>query len=145
MLHLEVFEGLPSGLHRLGARCRLRRLELADPLLQLLLLRLGLELVLGQHLAPPGEHLFPEGEIRLPPGEICLPPGEVRLPPVQGLLLGLEPLLSEGSLAGLAIELLLPHLQPLYSPGLLGPLLLQDLVQGAPLGPELCSDGLPLG
>jgi hypothetical protein len=123
MLRLKVFKGLPSGLHHLGARCRLRCLELPDPLPQLLLFLLRLELVLGQHLAPPGEHFFLEGEIRLPPGEIRLPPGEVCLPPVQGLLLCLEFLLGEGSVAGLALELLLQLLQPLHSLGLLDPLL----------------------
>jgi hypothetical protein len=107
MLRLKVFQGLPGGLHCLGARCHLRRLELPDPLFQLLLLLLRLELMLVQHLAPPGEHLFQEGEICLPPGEIHLPPGEVRLPPVQGLLLRLEFLLGEGGIAGLALELLL--------------------------------------
>jgi hypothetical protein len=145
MLRLEVFKCLLHRLHRLGARCRLRRLELSDPLFQLFLLLLRLELVLGQHLAPPGEHLFPEGEICLLPGEIRLPPGEVRLPPVQGLLLFLELLLGEGGVAGLALELLLQLLQPLHSLGLLDPLLFQGLVQGTHLGPELSCEGLPLG
>jgi hypothetical protein len=138
MLCLKVFKGLLGGLHRLGARCRLRRLELPDHLLQLLLFLLRLELMLDQHLAPPGEHFFPEGEIRLPPGE-------VRLSPVQGLLLRLEFLLGEGGIAGLALELLLQLLQPLHSLGLLDPLLFQGLVQGTQLGPELRCESLPLG
>jgi hypothetical protein len=91
-------------------------------------LLLHLELVLGQHLASPGKHFFTEGEIHLPPGEISLPPGEVRLLPAQGLLLCLEFLLGEGSVASLALELLLQLLQPLHSRGLLDPLLFQDLV-----------------
>ena len=85
----------------------------------------------------------PEGEIRLPPGEIHLSPGEVCLPPVEGLLLCLEFLLGEGGVAGLALELLLQLLQPLHNRGLLDPLLLQDLVQGTQLGPELFCKGLP--
>jgi hypothetical protein len=47
MLRLKIFKSLPGGLHHLGARCRLRRLELPDPLLQLSLLLLRLELMLG--------------------------------------------------------------------------------------------------
>jgi hypothetical protein len=137
MLRLNVFKGLPGGLHRLGARCPLRRLELSDPLLQLLLFLLRLELMLGQHLASPGKHFFLEGEIHLPPGE-------VRLPPVQGLLLRLEFLLGEGGVAGLALELLVQLLQPLHSLGLLDLLLFQGLVQGTHLGPKLCCEGLPL-
>jgi hypothetical protein len=82
--------------------------------------------VLGQQLASPGEHFFPEGEIRLSPGE-------VRLPPVQGLLLRLKVFLSEGSIAGLALELLLPFLQPFCSLDLLGPLGFQSLVQSTHL------------
>jgi hypothetical protein len=42
MLRLKVFKSLPGGLHRLGARCRLRRLELPDPLLYVLFLLLRL-------------------------------------------------------------------------------------------------------
>jgi hypothetical protein len=99
----------------------MRRLELPDPLLHLLLFLLRLELVLGQHLASPGEHFFPEGEIHLPPGE-------VRLPPVQGLLLRFKFLLGEGGVAGLALELLLPLLQPLHNLGLLDLLGFQGLV-----------------
>jgi hypothetical protein len=142
MLRLETFKCLLRRLHRLGARCRLRRLELSDPLFQLFLLLLRLELVLGQHLAPPSEHLFLEGEIRFSPRETRLPPGEVRLPPVQGLLRCLE-LLGEGGVAGLALELLLQLLQPLHSLGLLDLLLFQGLVQGTQLGPELSCEGLP--
>jgi hypothetical protein len=100
---LENLEGLSGGLHCLGARCRLRRIELANLLLQLPLLFLCFELVLGQQLASSGEHFFPEGEICLSPDEICLPP-------VQGQLLLLKILLSEGDVAGLALELLLPFL-----------------------------------
>jgi hypothetical protein len=77
--------------------------------------------VLGQQLASSGEHLFPEGEIRLSPGE-------VRLPPIQGLLLRLKVFLSEGGVAGLALELLLPILQPFHNLDLLGPLGFQSLV-----------------
>jgi hypothetical protein len=80
--------------------------------------------MLSQQLASPGEHFFSEGEIRLSPGE-------VRLPPVQGLLLCLKVLLGKGSVAGLALKLLLPLLQPLHSLDLL------DLV--------FCCEGLPLG
>jgi hypothetical protein len=86
----------------------------------------------------PGEHFFLEGEIRLSPGE-------VRLPPVQGLLLRLKVFLDEGGIAGLALELLLPLLQPLHSLDLLGPLGFQSLVQGAQLGLVLYREGLPLG
>jgi hypothetical protein len=94
--------------------------------------------VLGQHLASPGEHFFPEGEIRLSPGE-------VRLPPLQGLLLRLKVFLDEGGVAGLALELLLPLLQPLHNLDQLGPLGFQSLVQGAQLGLVLYHEGLPLG
>jgi hypothetical protein len=78
VLCLEIFKGLSGGLHRLGTRRRLRCIELADLLLQLPLLLLGFELVLGQQLASPGEHFFPEGEV-------CLSPGEVRcsIPKIQ--------------------------------------------------------------
>jgi hypothetical protein len=69
--------------------------------------------VLAQQLASPGKHFFPEDEIRLSPGE-------VRLPPVQGLLLHLKVLLGKGGIAGLALELLLPFLQPFHSLDLLG-------------------------
>jgi hypothetical protein len=74
---LEIFEGLSSGLHCLGTQRCLRRIELADLLLQLPLLFLYFELVLGQQLASPGEQFFPEGEI-------CLSSGKIRLLPVQG-------------------------------------------------------------
>jgi hypothetical protein len=138
MLHLEIFKGLPGGLHHLGTRRHLRRFELADLLVQLPLFLLSFELVLGQQFAPPGEHFFHEDEIRLSPGE-------VRLPPIQGLLLRLKVLLGEGGVAGLALELLLPLLQPLHSLDLLGPLGFQSLVQGAQLGLVFCCEGLPLG
>jgi hypothetical protein len=69
--------------------------------------------MLGQQLASSGEHFFPESEIRLSPGE-------VRLPLAQGLLLRLKVFLGEGGVAGLALELLLPFLQPFHSLGLLG-------------------------
>jgi hypothetical protein len=98
VLRLEIFKGRPGGLHRLGTRCRLCCIELVDLLLQLPLLLLGFELMLGQQLAPPGEHFFPEDEIHLSPSE-------VRLPPVQGLLLRLKVLLGEGGVASLALEL----------------------------------------
>jgi hypothetical protein len=103
MLCLEIFKGLPGGLHRLGSRRRLRRIELADLLLQLPLFFLCFELMLGQQLASPGEHFFPKGEIHLSPGE-------VRLPPIQGLLLRPKVFVGEGDIAGLALELLLPFL-----------------------------------
>jgi hypothetical protein len=112
---LEIFKGLPGGLHRLETRRRLCHVELADLLLQLPLFLLRLKLVLGQQLTSPGEHFFPKGEIRLSPGE-------VHLPPVQGLFLRLQIFLGEGGIAGLALELLLPLLQPLHSLDLLGPL-----------------------
>jgi hypothetical protein len=86
--------------------------------------------VLSQQLASPGEHFFPEGEI-------CLSPGEIRLPPIQGQLLLLKVFLGEGNVAGLALELLLPFLQPFHSLYLLGPLSFQSLV--------LRREGLPLG
>jgi hypothetical protein len=137
VLRLEIFKGLPGGLHCLETLRCLCHVELADLLLQLSFLLLCLELVLGQQLTPPGEHFLPEGEIRLPPGE-------VRLPPVQGLSLRFEVLLGEGGITGLALELLLPLLQPLHSLDLLDPLRFQGLVQGIQLGPELCCEGLPL-
>ena len=118
---LEILEGLSGGLHCLGARCRLRRIELVDLLLQLPLFFLCFELVLGQQLASLGEHLFPEGEI-------CLSPSEIRLPPVQGQLLLLKVFLGEGDITGLALELLLPFLQPFHRLHLLGPLGFQSLV-----------------
>jgi hypothetical protein len=112
VLRLEIFSG---GLHRLGARRRLRCIELADLLLQHPHPFLSFELVLDQHLASPGEHFFPEDENRLSPREVLLLP-------VQGLLLRLKIFLGEGGVAGLALELLLPLLQPLHSLDLLGPL-----------------------
>jgi hypothetical protein len=72
-------------------------------------------------------------------------PSEIRLPPVQGLLLRLKVRLGEGGVASLALELLLPLLQPLHSLDLVGPLGFQSLVQGAQLGLVLYRDGLPLG
>jgi hypothetical protein len=138
VLCLEIFKGLPGGLHRLGTRRRLRRIELADLFLQLPLFFLCFELVLGQQLASPGEHFFPEGEIHLLPGEVCLSP-------VQGLLLRLKVFLGEGGVAGLALKLLLPFLQPFHSLDLLGPLGFQSLVQSTQLGLVLCREGLPLG
>jgi hypothetical protein len=101
----------------------LHRIELADLLLQLPLLFLCFELVLGQQLASPGEHFFPESEFYLSPSKI-------RLPPVQGELLLLKVFLGEGGVAGL---------------DLLGPLGFQSLVQSTQLGLELCREGLPLG
>jgi hypothetical protein len=67
VLRLEIFKGLPGGLHHLGTLRRLCHVELADLLLQLFFFLLRLELVLGQQLASPGEHFLPEGEICLPP------------------------------------------------------------------------------
>jgi hypothetical protein len=121
MFCLDILEGLSGGLHCLGSRRRLRRIELVDLLLQLPLLFLFFELVLGQRLASPGEHFFPKGEI-------CLSPDEIRLPLVQGQLLLLKILLGEGDVAGLALELLLPFLQPFHDLHLLGPLGFQSLV-----------------
>jgi hypothetical protein len=94
--------------------------------------------MLGQQLASPGEHFFHEEKIRLSPGK-------VRLPPVQRLLLHLKVLLSEGGVTSLALELLLPLLQPLHSLDVLGPLGFQSLVQGAQFDLVLCREGLPLG
>jgi hypothetical protein len=84
------------------------------------------------------EHFFPEGEI-------CLSPGEIHLPPVQGQLLLLKVFLGEGDVAGLALELLLPFLQPFHGLYLLGPLGFQSLVQSTQLGLILRREGLPLG
>jgi hypothetical protein len=64
---LEIFQVLLGGLRRLGTQRRLRLFELADPLLQLLLLLLRLELMLGQQHLPLFKHFLPKGEIRLPP------------------------------------------------------------------------------
>jgi hypothetical protein len=135
---LEIFEGLSSGLHCLGTRRRLRHIELADLLLQLPLLFLCFELVLGQQLASPSEHFFPEGKI-------CLSPGEIRPPPIQGQLLLLKVFLGKGDVAGLALELLLPFLQPFHGLYLLGSLGFQSLVQSTQLGLVLRREGLPLG
>jgi hypothetical protein len=63
---------------------------------------------IGQQLASSGEHFLPEGEI-------LLLPGEVSLPPVQGLSSSFNFLLSDGGIAGLALELLLQLLRPLHS------------------------------
>jgi hypothetical protein len=93
MLRLEIFKCLLRRLHRLGPRCRLRRLEPADPLLQDFLL---------------------EGEILLPPGEVHLSPGEVCLPPVQGLSFRFKLLLGEGGVVGLALELSLQRWRRWY-------------------------------
>jgi hypothetical protein len=46
--------------------------------------------------------------------------------------------------AGLALELLLPLLQPLHNLGLMDPLGFQGLVQGTQLGLVFCCEGLPL-
>jgi hypothetical protein len=92
--------------------------------------------MLGQQLASSGEHFFPEGEI-------CLSPGEIRLLPVQGQLHLLKVFLGEGDVAGLALELLLPFLQPFHGLDLLGPLGSQSLVQSTQLGLVLCREGLP--
>jgi hypothetical protein len=73
MLRLEIFKCLLHRLHCLGARRCLRRLELADPLLQRPLLLLRIELMPGQRLLPPFKHFLLEGEILLPPGEVCPP------------------------------------------------------------------------
>jgi hypothetical protein len=138
MFCLEIFEGLSGGLHSLGTRRRLRHIELADLLLQLPLLFLCFELMLSQQLASPGQHFFPEGEI-------CLSPGEIHLLPVQGQLLLLKVFLSEGDVTGLALELLLPFLQPFHDLYLLGPLGFQCLVQSTQFALVLRREGLPLG
>jgi hypothetical protein len=70
MLRPETFKRF---LHRLGARCCLCRLELADPLFQLFRLLLRFELMLGQQLILPFKHFLPEGEVLLPLGEIRRP------------------------------------------------------------------------
>jgi hypothetical protein len=137
MLRLEIFKCFLRRLHRLGARCCLRRLELPDPLFQLFLLLLRLELMLGQQLILPFKHFLPEGVV-------LLPPGEIRCPLIQGRILLLEVLLGQGNVAGLVLQLPLPFLDPLHSRGLLGPLLFQDFVHGTQLGPKLCDDLLPL-
>jgi hypothetical protein len=138
VLCLEIFKGFSGGLHCLGARRRLRRIELADLLLQFPLPFLCFKLVLGQQLASPGEHFFLEGEIRLSLSEVCLSP-------VQGLLLRLKVFLGKDGVAGLALELLLPFLQPFHILDLLGPLGFQSLVWSTQLGLVLCREGLPLG
>jgi hypothetical protein len=94
--------------------------------------------MLSQQLASPGEHFFPEGEI-------CLSPGAIHLPPVQGHLLLLKVFLGEGDVAGLALELLLPFMQPFHDLYLLGPLGFQSLVQSTQFAPVLRREGLPLG
>jgi hypothetical protein len=94
--------------------------------------------MLSQQLASPGEHFFPEDEI-------CLSSGKIRLPPVQGQLLLLKVFLGEGDIAGLALELFLPFLQPFHGLYLLGPLGFQSLVQSTQLGLVLRREGLPLG
>jgi hypothetical protein len=93
--------------------------------------------VLGQQLASPDEHFFSESEI-------CLSPSEIRLSPVQGQLL-LKVFLGEGDVAGLALKLLLPFLQPFHGLYLLGPLGFQSLVQSTQLGLVLRREGLPPG
>jgi hypothetical protein len=103
LLRLEIFKRLLHRLHCLGARrclCRLRRLELAKPLLQRPLLLLCLELMIGQQLLSPFKHFLPEGEV-------LLLPGEIRRPLIQGGILFLEVLLSQGNAAGPVIQLLL--------------------------------------
>jgi hypothetical protein len=91
---LEIFQGLLGGLRRLGTKRRLCRFEPADPLLQLPLLLLRLELMLGQQHASPFKNFLLEGEVCLSPGEICRPP-------IQGRILLLEVLLGEGNVSGL--------------------------------------------
>jgi hypothetical protein len=137
VLYLEIFQGLLGSLRHLGTRHRLRRFELTDPLLQLPLLLLCLELMLGQQLISPFKHFLPEGEI-------LLPPGEIHLPSIQGRILLLEVLLGQGNVAGLVLQLLLPFLDPLHSRGLMDPLLFQDFVHSTQLGPEFYDDLLPL-
>jgi hypothetical protein len=103
LLRLEIFKCLLHRLHHLGARCclcRLRRLELADPLLQRPLLLLCLELMIGQQLLPPFKHFLPEGEV-------LLLPAEIRRPLIQGGILFLEVLLGQGNAVGPVIQLLL--------------------------------------
>jgi hypothetical protein len=93
--------------------------------------------MLGQQLFSPFKHLLPEGEV-------LLPLGEIRHPLIQGGILCLEVLLGQDNVAGLIIQLPLPFLDPLHGRGLLGPLLVQDLVHGAQLGAQLRDDLLPL-
>jgi hypothetical protein len=73
------------------------------------------------------------------PGDICPPH-----PPVQGKLLLLKVFLDEGDVAGLALELLLPFLQPFHGLYLLVPLGFQSLVQSTQFGLVLRCEGLPL-
>jgi hypothetical protein len=87
MLRLEIFKCFLRRLHHLGARRRLHLLELLDPLFQLFLLHLRLELMLGQQLIPPFKHFLPEGEV-------LLPLGKIHLPLIQGRILLLEVLLD---------------------------------------------------
>jgi hypothetical protein len=93
--------------------------------------------MIGQQLLPPFKHFLHEGEV-------LLLPGEIRRPLIQGGILFLEVLLSQGNAAGPVIQLLLQPLQTLHSRGLLGPLLLQDFVEGIQLRLELRDDLLPL-
>ena len=51
MLRLEIFKRFLRCLHRLGARCSLRRLELSDLLFQIFLLLLCLELISASNLS----------------------------------------------------------------------------------------------
>jgi hypothetical protein len=97
MLRLEILKRFLHHLRRLGARCSLCRLELLDPLFQILLPLLRLELMLGQQLIPPFKHFLPEGEV-------LLPPGEIHCPLIQGGILRLEVLLSQGNVAGLVLH-----------------------------------------
>jgi hypothetical protein len=100
--------------------------------------------MLDQRLLLPFKRFLFEGEVLPPPDEVRLLPGKVRLPPIQGLSFRFKLLLGEGGVAGLAIEISLQLLQALHSHGLLGPLLLQDFIEGIQLGQELYDNLLPL-
>jgi hypothetical protein len=56
--------------------------------------------MIGQQLLSPFKHFLPEGEV-------LLLPGEIRRPLIQGGILFLEVLLSQGNAAGPVIQLLL--------------------------------------
>jgi hypothetical protein len=56
--------------------------------------------MITQHLLPPFKHFVPKGEV-------LLLPGEIRRPLIQGGILFLEVLLSQGNAAGPVIQLLM--------------------------------------
>jgi hypothetical protein len=117
MLRLEILTRFLHRLCRLGPRCSLHHLELPDPLFQILLPLLCLELMISQQLLSPFKHFLPEGEV-------LLLPGEIRRPLIQGGILFLEVLLGQGDAGGPVIQLPLQPLQALHNRGLLDPLLL---------------------